>query len=110
MMRYENWLSSKEKWEKIVEALRAKRVNWQSVNTLTDLDCGYCSEYNMACSFCPLKHKLLCWDPAVDGNRKAVFWQLHDMVLYGKKRNKRKALNLAKKILEFIINDEPKEK
>jgi hypothetical protein len=104
-MKYENWLSSKEKWELIVKNIR-NRNKWDD-NRFYDVvvkdQCGYCIEYYDTlheCAPCPLPKQNLCDDDGIEG-------AFMDVVVSLDHGDYKSALPLAKKILDFIINDEP---
>jgi hypothetical protein len=107
-MRHENWLSSKEKWEKIVKNIRNRnkivlfdidepRLGVRFYDVVVTGKCGYCTEY-VGCADCPLDHMVLCGHMG--------YFRLCSLL---RDADYKSALPLAKKILDFIINDEPKE-
>jgi hypothetical protein len=103
-MDYNNWLSSKEKWEGIVTNLELglEYIGSYLGGIYLDGICGYCNEYRHSgfgcCSGCPLKNNELC------GGENSVFDEIVDLLTDADYKS---ALPLAKKILDFIINDEP---
>jgi hypothetical protein len=104
-MKYENWLSSKEKWELIVKNIRNRNKYdvWDESFYDVSLNdrCGYCDEFGAIgdCSGCPLDAAELCGN-GYDLTYDDVMSSLHCGDI-------KEALAPAKKILDFIINDEP---
>lgn len=115
---YANWLSSRDKWRKIVESVK-KGEEWGSgckINSLFVLNsCGYCNMhmecYELGCAQCHLYHQNICY--AGSGRiGEYVFWQFVDEMKKSLSADNQAvnwdhALALAQKILKAIEDDEP---
>jgi hypothetical protein len=114
MITMEQWKSSVEKWEGIIESLKKNELVGVSGK------CGFCRAVTDAsgrilCGKCPLSHNRICCNDSA----YATIWQLGSAlgnIRYreggGNYKNKtlyKKALPLARKILRAINKCKPKE-